>query len=46
VSVDRRHQSPGGSIFVSVQQLGLNLGKQKVPIKTIIVDSTGKNSEN
>ena len=37
----------GGSIFVSVQQLGLRLEKQKAPIETIIVDSMEKNpSEN
>ena len=37
----------GGSIFVSVQQLGLKLEKQKAPIETIIVDSIEKNpSEN
>jgi len=37
----------GGSIFVSVQQLGLKLEKQKAPIETIIVDSASKDpSEN
>ncbi len=37
----------GGSIFVSVQQLGLKLEKQKAPIATIVVDSMEKNpSEN
>jgi len=37
----------GGSIFVSVQQLGLRLEKQKAPSETIIVDSMQKNpSEN
>jgi uncharacterized protein (TIGR03435 family) len=33
----------GGSIFMSVQQLGLRLEKQKAPIETIVVDSAEKN---
>ena len=33
----------GGSIFMSVQQLGLKLEKQKAPIETIVVDSVDKN---
>ncbi|MCU1334876.1 MAG: hypothetical protein JWO19_457 [Bryobacterales bacterium] len=33
----------GGSIFMSVQQLGLRLEKQKAPIETIVVDSVEKN---
>ena len=33
----------GGSIFISVQQLGLKLEKQKAPIETIIVESAEKN---
>jgi uncharacterized protein (TIGR03435 family) len=33
----------GGSIFMSVQQLGLRLEKQKAPIETIVVDSAQKN---
>ena len=33
----------GGSIFMSVQQLGLKLEKQKAPMETIIVDSAEKN---
>ena len=37
----------GGSIFMSVQQLGLKLEKQKAPMETIVVDSAEKNpSEN
>ena len=33
----------GGSIFMSVQKLGLKLEKQKAPIETIVVDSAEKN---
>jgi uncharacterized protein (TIGR03435 family) len=33
----------GGSIFISVQQLGLKLEKQKAPMETIVVDSAEKN---
>jgi uncharacterized protein (TIGR03435 family) len=33
----------GGSIFMSVQQLGLRLEKQKAPMETIVVDSAEKN---
>jgi len=33
----------GGSIFMSVQKLGLRLEKQKAPIETIVVDSVEKN---
>ena len=37
----------GGSIFMSVQKLGLKLEKQKAPVETIVVDSAEKNpSEN
>jgi len=37
----------GGTIFMSVQKLGLKLEKQKEPIETIIVESAEKNpSEN
>ncbi len=32
----------GGSIFMSVQQLGLKLEKQKAPIETVIVESASK----
>jgi uncharacterized protein (TIGR03435 family) len=32
----------GGSIFISVQQLGLKLEKQKAPMETVIVDSASK----
>lgn len=32
----------GGSIFISVQQLGLKLEKQKAPVETIVVDSAEK----
>ncbi len=32
----------GGSIFMSVQQLGLKLEKQKEPVETVIVDSASK----
>jgi len=33
----------GGSIFMSVQQLGLRLEKVKAPMETIVVDSVEKN---
>jgi uncharacterized protein (TIGR03435 family) len=33
----------GGTIFTSVQKLGLKLEKQKTPIETVIVDSAEKN---
>ena len=33
----------GGTIFTSVQKLGLKLEKQKEPIDTVIVDSAEKN---
>jgi len=33
----------GGSIFMSVQQLGLRLEKQKAAIETIVIDSVEKN---
>ena len=33
----------GGSIFMSVQQLGLRLEKVKAPVETIVVDSVEKN---
>jgi len=33
----------GGSIFMSVQQLGLKLDKQKAPIETVVVESVEKN---
>jgi uncharacterized protein (TIGR03435 family) len=33
----------GGSIFTSVQKLGLRLEKQKEPVETIVVDSVEKN---
>ncbi len=33
----------GGTIFTSVQKLGLKLEKQKAPMETIIVDSSEKN---
>jgi uncharacterized protein (TIGR03435 family) len=33
----------GGSIFMSVQKLGLRLEKQKAPVETIVVDSVEKN---
>jgi uncharacterized protein (TIGR03435 family) len=37
----------GGSIFMSVQQLGLMLEKQKAPMEKIVVDSAEKSpSEN
>jgi uncharacterized protein (TIGR03435 family) len=37
----------GGSIFTSVQKLGLKLEQQKTPIETIVVDSAEKDpSEN
>ena len=32
----------GGSIFMSVQQLGLKLEKQKEPVETVIVESASK----
>ena len=32
----------GDSIFMSVQQLGLKLEKQKAPIETIVVESASK----
>ena len=32
----------GGSIFMSVQQLGLKLEKQKAPVETVIVESASK----
>jgi uncharacterized protein (TIGR03435 family) len=34
---------PGGSIFQSIQQLGLRLEKQKAPLETLVVDSAEKN---
>jgi uncharacterized protein (TIGR03435 family) len=37
----------GGSIFMSVQKLGLRLEKQKAPVEAVVVDSVEKNpSEN
>jgi uncharacterized protein (TIGR03435 family) len=46
-SVPAASDPSGGSIFMSVQQLGLKLEKQKTPVETIVVDSAEKNpSEN